>query len=186
MKKSILDKIAIRVIPAVASMLIRLNDLTMRMTILNAEPYMKHAKSGAGFILAFWHGRLLMMPRICKEYDMTVLVSKHRDGEFIARTISSFGIKSERGSSTRGWFGGIRGLLKAVKRGGNIVITPDGPKGPARIAQTGIVQIAQKTGLPIVPVSFNSSKKKLFKAGTASFFPALFQKASTYSAILSV
>lgn len=186
MIKGILNNAGLFIIPAVASMLIRLNELTMRTTILNIEPYQKYARSGSGFILAFWHGRLLMMPRICKEYDMTVLVSKHRDGELIARTISSFGIKSERGSSTRGWFGGIKGLLRAVKRGGNLVITPDGPKGPARIAQTGIVQIAQKTGLPIVPVSFNSSKKKLFKAGTASSFPVLSQRASTYSAILSV
>jgi lysophospholipid acyltransferase (LPLAT)-like uncharacterized protein len=117
---------------------------------------------------------------------MTVLVSKHRDGEFIAKTVSSFGIDSVRGSSTRGWFGGIKGLLKAVKRGGNLVITPDGPKGPARIAQSGIIQIARTTGLPIVPVSFNSSKKKLFRAGIASSFRAFSLKGSTFSAISSV
>ncbi len=186
MIKGILNSAAIIVIPAVASMLIRVIDLTMRSTMVNIEDYRRHAEDGKGFILAFWHGRLLMMPKICKEYGMTVLVSKHRDGEFIARTVSSFGIKSVRGSSTRGWFGGIKGLLKAVKSGRNLVITPDGPKGPARIAQSGIIQIARATGLPIVPVSFNSSKKKLFKAGTASSFPVFSLKGSTYSAILSM
>jgi lysophospholipid acyltransferase (LPLAT)-like uncharacterized protein len=186
MIKGILNNLAITIIPVMASWLIRVIDLTMRSTMQNIGPYKSHAEGGKGFILAFWHGRLLMIPKICKDYGMTVLVSKHRDGEFIARTVSSFGIKSVRGSSTRGWFGGIKGLLKTVKRGGNIAITPDGPKGPARVAQSGIVQIAQKTGLPIVPVSFNSSKKKLFRAGTASFYPAFSLRGSIYSAISSV
>ena len=125
-----------------------------------------------------------MMPMISKGYDMTVLVSKHRDGELIARTVRAFGVKSVRGSTTRGWFGGIKGLLKAARLGGNLAITPDGPKGPARTAQPGIIQIARKTGLPIVPVSFGSLKKKLLRAGTASSFPALSQKAYSYSANL--
>ena len=115
MIKKILESAAIRAVPLVASLLIRVIELTMRSTMVNNGPYLKLARSGKGFILAFWHGRLLMMPKICKEYDMTVLVSKHRDGEFIARTVGSFGIKSVRGSSTRGWFGGVKGLLKAVK-----------------------------------------------------------------------
>ena len=176
MLKSFLNSLSITLVPIVGSLLIRVIDLTMRSTMQNIEPYKSHAESGKGFILAFWHGRLLMMPKICKKYAMTVLVSKHRDGEFIARTVSAFGIKSVRGSSTRGWFGGIKGLLKAVKQGRNLVITPDGPKGPARIAQSGIIQIARTTGLPIVPVSFNSSKKKLFKAGIVSSLPRPFSK----------
>lgn len=184
MANKILNKLGIIIIPFVATQLIRLIDLTMRATMVNNEAYLKLAKSRTGFILAFWHGRLLMMPRICKEYGITVLVSKHRDGEFIARTIKPFNIDSVRGSSTRGWFGGIKGLLKAVRAGSNLVITPDGPKGPARIAQSGIIQIARKTSLPIVPVSFSSSKKKLLRAGTASFFPALSQKAYIFSAKL--
>ena len=99
---------------------------------------------------------------------MTVLVSKHRDGEFIARTVSSFGISLSGARLQGAGSAASRGFCEAVKSGGNIVITPDGPKGPARIAQSGIVQIAQKTGLPIIPVSFNSSKKKLFRAGIIS------------------
>ena len=182
MAMNIFYRLCVIVIPFVATLLIWFVDLTMRRTIVNSEAYLKLAKNKTGFILAFWHGRLLMMPRICKEYGMTVLVSKSRDGELIARTIRPFGISSVRGSSTRGWFGGIKELLKAVRKGRNLVITPDGPKGPARIAQTGIIQIARKTGLPIVPVSFSSEKKKLLRAGTASSFPTLSQKAYTYSA----
>ena len=177
-----LDRLGVIVIPFVATLLIRFIDLTMRATMVNSEAYLKLAQSRKGFILAFWHGRLLMMPRICKEYGITVLVSKSRDGELIARTVRPFGIDSVRGSSTRGWFGGIKGLLKAVRLGSNLVITPDGPKGPAREAQAGIIRIARKTGMTIVPVSFSSAKKKLLRAGTASFFPARSQKAYTYSA----
>lgn len=186
MKKRILNNIAVFVIPPIASLLIRIIDLTMRTTMVNVETYQEHAKGGKGIILAFWHGRLLMIPPISVGFDMTVLISKHRDGEFIARTIRSFGIKSVRGSSTRGWFGGIKGLIKAAKSGGNLMITPDGPKGPAKVAQSGIIQIAQKTGLPILPVSFNSLKKKLFKAGTALSCPVFSLKGSTSSVISSM
>ncbi|MEE9542970.1 MAG: lysophospholipid acyltransferase family protein [Thermodesulfobacteriota bacterium] len=183
MTNKALTRLGFIVLPFVAYLLIRFIDLTMRITIVNSEAYRKLAQSRTGFILAFWHGRLLMMPRIAKDYGMTVLVSKSRDGELIARTIKPFGIDSVRGSSTRGWFGGIKGLLKAVRLGRNLAITPDGPQGPGRKVQTGIIQIAQKTGLPIVPVSFSSMKKKLLRAGTASLFHALSQKAYTYSAI---
>lgn len=186
MMKKFLERAGIILIPIAATVLIKLVELTMRVRTINIEGYREHADSGKGFILAFWHARLLMIPAICKEYDTTALISLHRDGELIARTVSPLGVKSVRGSSTRGWFGGIKGLLKRAKDGSSILITPDGPKGPARIAQSGIIQIAQKTGLPIIPVSFNSSKKKLFKAGITSSFPAFSLGASTYSAISSV
>jgi lysophospholipid acyltransferase (LPLAT)-like uncharacterized protein len=76
-----------------------------------------------------------------------------------------FGIESVRGSSTRGWPGGVKGLLKAARAGRDIAITPDGPKGPRQKAQMGVVQIARTTGLPIIPMSFGASKKKPFPAG---------------------
>ncbi|MEK7841555.1 MAG: DUF374 domain-containing protein, partial [Deltaproteobacteria bacterium] len=108
---------------------------------------------------------------------VSVLVSRHRDGELIARTVKRFGIDSARGSSTRGWLGGVKGLLKEVKKGRDIAITPDGPKGPGFNAQMGIINIAKITGLPIIPMTFSASKKKLLIAGTALLCLTHFQKA---------
>ncbi|MEK7679386.1 MAG: DUF374 domain-containing protein, partial [Deltaproteobacteria bacterium] len=86
----------------------------------------------------------------------------------IVRTIKGFGITAVRGSSTRGWITGLKGVLRTIKAGRDIAITPDGPKGPAMKAQMGIIQIARATGLPIVPVSFGASKKKPSGAGIPS------------------
>ncbi|MBI5598145.1 MAG: lysophospholipid acyltransferase family protein, partial [Deltaproteobacteria bacterium] len=96
--------------------------------------------------------------------------------ELIARTVRNFGIESVRGSSTRGWISGIKGLLKSVQAGRDVAITPDGPKGPKEKAQMGAVQIARTTGLPIIPVSFNASKKKTFRSWDSFILPFPFSK----------
>ncbi|HKJ89476.1 MAG TPA: hypothetical protein VKA48_13365, partial [Gammaproteobacteria bacterium] len=61
------------------------------------------------------------------------------------------------------------GLLKAIGSGRDVAITPDGPRGPGMEAQSGIIQVAARTGLPIIPMAFGASKKKHFPAGTASY-----------------
>ena len=174
--KKILDKITLAVVPFLAHLLIRFLFLTMRFTYINFDSYRKMLEEGRQIILAFWHGRLLMMPYSYPKKGITVLVSQSRDGELIARTVKRFGIESVRGSSTRGKFGGLKGLFKAIKSGRDAAITPDGPLGPLRCAQTGAVQIAARTNLPIIPMAFGASKKKLLDHGTRSLCLTRFQK----------
>ena len=81
---------------------------------------------------------------------MTALLSQHSDAEIAARALALFGIATVRGSSTRGWVGGVRGLLTARQRGEDVVIVPDGPRGPRREAKEGVVQLARTTGMPLV------------------------------------
>ena len=162
----ILNRISLILIPFLGQQWIRFLKLTMRMTYVNFEGYRALLDGGGNIILSFWHGRLMMMPYSYPGKDITILVSNHRDGELVSRTVKGFGIKSVRGSSTRGWFGGIKGLLRTVRNGGDIAITPDGPKGPAMKAQMGTIQIARATGLPIIPMSFGASKKKHSAVGT--------------------
>ncbi|MBI5327084.1 MAG: DUF374 domain-containing protein [Deltaproteobacteria bacterium] len=175
--KKILNKITIAIAPFLISVLIKFLAMTMRISYVN---FAKDWRSGRNVILAFWHGRLLMMPVMC--CGVTVLVSQHKDGELIARAVKRFNIDSVRGSSTRGWLGGVRGLLNAVKRGKDIAITPDGPKGPKFNVQTGIIHLAKLTGLPIIPMTFSASKKKLLKAGMVLSCLIHFPKAYLYAA----
>ncbi|MBI5599417.1 MAG: lysophospholipid acyltransferase family protein [Deltaproteobacteria bacterium] len=174
--KKVLDGIALALIPFVAALLIKLLAATMRFTYVNFDSYRERLEGDGQIILAFWHGRLMMMPYSYPGNGITVLVSLHRDGELVARTVRYFGIKSVRGSSTRGWFAGIKGLLKSVHAGGDIAITPDGPKGPALRAQMGAVQIAARTALPIIPMAFGASKKKTFKSWDSFLVPLPFSK----------
>jgi hypothetical protein len=161
----ILNRISLALAPFLGRVLIRFLRLTMRMTYVNFEGYRALLDGPGNLIVAFWHGRLMMMPYAYLGKSMTILVSSHRDGELISRTVKGFGIGSVRGSSTRGWFGGIKGLLRAVRNGDDIAITPDGPRGPGMKAQMGTIRIAQATGLPIIPMSFGASKKKLSPVG---------------------
>lgn len=155
--------------PIVAALVIRLLRLTMRTRYVGFGRYRELCREGRQVIIAFWHGRLLMMPyAYLGTRGITILVSRSKDGELIARTVRAFGIESVRGSSSRGWLGGLKGLLKAIGSGRDVAITPDGPRGPGMEAQSGIIQVASRTGLTIIPMTFGASKKKHFPAGTAS------------------
>ncbi len=163
---NILGKIGFFLIPFLGHLLIRFLRLTMRITYVNFDGYRALIDGPGSIILCFWHGRLLMMPYSYPGTNLTALTSNHRDGELVSKTVKGFGVKSVKGSSTRGWFGGIKGLLRAIRDGGDITIAPDGPKGPARVAQMGTIQIARATGTAIIPLSFGASKKKHSAAGT--------------------
>lgn len=158
--KSFLDKLTIFFVPHFAYILIRFLEKTMKITYVNCEGVWKHWQDGKKCIVAFWHGRLLMMPLVYRGDGITVLISQHRDGELISRAVKRFNIYSIRGSSTRGWLSGVKGLLREYKTGKDLAITPDGPKGPRYIVQNGIINIAKNTQLPIFPITFSALKKK--------------------------
>lgn len=166
MIKRLADKIKPVLITFFGRWLMRAVAFTVRLTYVDFENHLRMVAEGKQAIYAFWHGRLFMMPFAYRGGLMTILVSQHRDGELVARTVEGLGISTVRGSSTRGWLGGMKGLLKAVHNGSDIAITPDGPRGPRYCAQMGAVQLARATGLPIIPVSFSASKKKPLTAGT--------------------
>ena len=165
--KSLLERFT----PFVSSViywLLKLTAWTMRFERVNFDFYHRRLKEGANSIFAFWHGRLAMMPFAYSGRGVVILVSQHRDGELISRVVERFGIESVRGSSTRGWLGGMKGLLRAIREGKDVAITPDGPRGPCMKVQMGVLQVARKTGLPIIPVAFSASKKKSLKPGIVS------------------
>jgi lysophospholipid acyltransferase (LPLAT)-like uncharacterized protein len=109
------------------------------------------------------------MPLTYRGAEAHILISQHRDGELIHRIVSRFGFRSVRGSTTRGGVMALRELIKLGRSGVDLVITPDGPKGPRHVAQIGAVQLAQATGLPIVPLTFSCSKKNSSRAGIGSW-----------------
>jgi lysophospholipid acyltransferase (LPLAT)-like uncharacterized protein len=91
---------------------------------------------------------------------MHVLISTHRDGEMIARTMHRFGFNTVRGSTTRGGMTAAMQAVKALLAGDNVAVTPDGPKGPVMKVQPGVVTIAEMAGVPVVPVTYASTRHK--------------------------
>ena len=127
-------------------------------------------RHGKNIIIAFWHGQQLMMPLAYRGTNVHILISRHRDGELIWSIAERFGFHAVRGSTTRGGVTAIRQLIRHAQAGSDLVITPDGPKGPSQTAQLGIVHLAKRTGMPIVPLVFACSKKKSFPVGIAFSF----------------
>ena len=90
-----------------------------------------------------------------------MLVSRHRDGEFIARAVKYLGIDSVRGSTTRGGLSALRGMVRYYREGGNLAITPDGPQGPKHVVQMGVIELARLTGSPLFPLTYGASRKRV-------------------------
>ena len=129
------------------------------------------------FIVAFWHGRLLMFsPFWPRSQVLKVLISRHRDGELIANSVAHFGLKAVRGSTSKGAMTATRGLLKAIRQGENVAITPDGPRGPRMRATDGIVRVAQRAGVPILPMSLSARPARVLKSWDRFLMPYPFTR----------
>jgi hypothetical protein len=119
------------------------------------------------YILSFWHGHLLLMLHSRFRRPIAVMSSKSRDGEYIARVFDWYDVECVRGSSSRGGSSALRTLIRLAREGKNIVFTPDGPRGPYRVAKDGVIGAARATGLPILPVAFAAKKKSCCNRGIA-------------------
>lgn len=112
-------------------------------------------------IFAIWHNRLLMLPRV---FDPTFptrqsygLISASRDGDLIAFFIERSGYGTIRGSSSRKGVIALRQLVDTLASNGNVLVTPDGPRGPVYQVSQGVVFLAQKSGAPVVPIHMEYS-----------------------------
>ena len=136
--------------------LLRVLHRTLRLRLLDPADRLGARRRGERAIYAFWHDALALMPllvtRVYPGARAVVMLSWHRDAEIAAQAMRRFRIRAVRGSSTRGWVGGLRGLLEADARGEDIAVVPDGPRGPRHEAKAGVVQLARATGLPVVAV----------------------------------
>jgi len=130
---------------------------TWRLRVESEDNWLRFQREGKSVILVLWHEQLLPLVPQVRDTGTVALVSRHRDGEYIARVIERMGLGTVRGSSTHGGFQGLRGLIRAAREGHNLALTPDGPRGPARSFKPGALLVAQLTGLPIVPMAAGAS-----------------------------
>jgi lysophospholipid acyltransferase (LPLAT)-like uncharacterized protein len=119
------------------------------------------APASERFIGALWHNRLLLLPfaihRFVPHRQGAALISASRDGAWLAKLVRRFGFMVVRGSSSRKGAAAILQLAEVIASGHDVVITPDGPRGPAYRPGGGIILLAQKTGARIVPLNLEFS-----------------------------
>ena len=168
---------------------------TLRMTVEGAEQaeavWARGRETGAGAILCFWHSRIPMSPLswpqdLARRQDMRALISRSNDGEFIARTVEKLGFPSIRGSSAKktdlakNKHGeqAFRDMVKWVKDGGGVAITPDGPRGPAEHMEKGTPSLARVTGAPVIFVGLAAKPCVRLGSWDNTMIPLPFAKAA--------
>lgn len=169
-----------RVVGLYLSLVVR----TTRWQLLGAEPALARIAAGQPLIVAFWHERLPLVPPLralamaaepaVGRVTPRVLVSQHRDGRFIGAAVARFGVEMIYGSSRRGGATALTGLLRTLRGGDPILITPDGPRGPRRRAAPGVAQLAALSGAAVLPLGAASSVHRRLGSWDRMMFPLPF------------
>lgn len=160
---------------------------TTRWTLVGGEHLLPHA-AGAPLIIAFWHERLPLMSKLwLMARDMPghargpqaahVLVSQHRDGQFIGAIIRWFHLDVVLGSTSRGGAAGLRALKDMLGRGDFVAITPDGPRGPRREAAPGVAQLAALSGAMVLPCAAQTTRHRRLGTWDRMILPLPFGRA---------
>ena len=131
-----------------------------RMTVVGEEEHRSLRREGKPCIIIVWHGRILLPPFYFRKRNIMPLISPSGDGEIVARIVSGWGFKVLRGSSSHSMVGVWKDMIRELSSGGELIIVPDGPRGPNRVLKEGCLRLAQETGGWIVPFSFSASRKK--------------------------
>lgn len=179
--RSILNNLKIYLVGASGALILWALRRSLRLSIQNKA---LDWSGNSPKILIFWHSQQLMMPWIFLDSKpantrkpVYALISKSQDGRFIAKAMDILGVCSVAGSSTSGGREAIIQLVKIIKQGWHITITPDGPKGPALKVKVGALKVSQLTGAEIVPSCFVAKRYWTFGSWDKMILPKPFSEA---------
>lgn len=146
-----------------------------RFTVENQEIVDDLVDSGAPFIVCYWHSRILMFQYLWRyRTKMNLLISRHPDGRLISLASSYFGLATIAGSSSKGGTQAFRAMLRALRAGECVAVTPDGPRGPRMRVSPGVIHTARMAGVPIVPIAFSASRRQILKSWDRFIVPLPF------------
>lgn len=149
---------------------------TTRIESIGYEP-IKSLLESRQFIAAIWHSRILIFSYLHKGFDAVALVSRSKDGEYTSRILQEQGFETVRGSSSKGGLRALAFLIKRLKHTRKAaVIIPDGPRGPRFKVQPGIIALAQKTGYPVLPMSYSAKHLKILSSWDRFIIPLPFTR----------
>jgi len=146
------DRLTLAMAGTLGPALIRAIFSSLRFQVEGQEHQESTWKAGEPVVFVTWHGRLLPLLYLYRGRGLVMLVSQHRDGEYLTRLGRGLGYEAVRGSSTHGGYPALRQLVRKVRGGSSLAITPDGPQGPREKLKPGALQVARITGVPVIPV----------------------------------
>ena len=167
-------RIRVWLITALGGFVLRLLGSTWRVRRVGSESFDSMLARKEPFIVVFWHGEIVPVTWVHRRRGIAPLISRHADGEVIARIVEGLGYRTVRGSTTRG---GVRALLETVQyvnEGITVGFTPDGPRGPRHVFAPGALIVAQRTGRPIVALGATASRAWRLKSWDRHLVPKPF------------
>ena len=150
---------------------------SLRVEIKNKENIEKLKKENKNYIIAFWHGTMLLPWYLHRNEGVAALISKSKDGDLLAKLLRKWNYQVIRGSSSKGGEIALRIMIDYAKNNTSIAITPDGPRGPEKKLKAGAVITAKKSGLPIVLIGTSYKLKRILKNWDKFQVPSFFSKA---------
>lgn len=155
----------------------RLIGWTIRVKRINEEPLRELLRRNQAFLFCVWHGRLFLPVFLYRNHNIVAMVSRHADGEVIARIVQKMGYGTVRGSSSRGGEKAFLQLLAHLKNGGRAAMIPDGPRGPRHHLKAGTILLAQRSGAPLVPITYAAKPCWRFRSWDRMVLPRPFSRA---------
>ena len=174
--RSFRDRLLLLVAPRLAYAYMTLVGATSRLIWHGDAAASKLEQGHGGCVFALWHGRQVFFTYSHRNRGIATLVSRSKDGELIAEVLRLSGHRAVRGSSSRGGAAALKELVEAGREGHSLAVTPDGPRGPVRRVQPGVLFLARELGIPIVPAANGMRRKLIFRGWDEFHFPLPFNR----------
>lgn len=167
----------LRIFSYIGLCIVKIISATYRIRIINPEIEQNILNKGQVPIYASWHQRFFPgITFFATRKPISIMISRSRDGELIARTVNILGWHPVRGSSSRGGRQALREIMALVDRGYKIAHIVDGPRGPLGIVKPGLLLIARTSGMPILPTLTSAEKKWVFNSWDRFMVPKPFSR----------
>jgi hypothetical protein len=166
----------IAVAGTLASLLLRFLTFSCHVTFEGFDEIERRWAERSSVVLACWHGRSLMLPFVYRDRQLGILNSAHRDGAIIAHVLEKLGLTVTRGSSSRRGVAGLLGLYRLMRKGVDVALVPDGPRGPAGVVKPGVIVLARDGGRPVVGLSWSASRVFRLASWDRMMVPAPFSR----------
>ncbi len=170
--KSFLQFAGLYLLPVLINILCK----SLKFEIKNKDEIENLRSQNKNYVLAFWHGTMLIPWYMHRNQNVGALVSKSKDGDLLTAVLKKWNYNVVRGSSHSGGKEALNILLDFAKAGHPVLITPDGPTGPARKMKAGAVVTAKKSDLPLFLVGVGIEKKHILNSWDSFQIPKLFSK----------
>ncbi len=171
MKSDFWYKVSLKVIPGFVYILAKVLFKTCRITVHNEKYKDQIVARGNHFIGSFFHYGFLYTFYYAQKTSGVVMVSSSKDGEYISRLAEKFGFETVRGSRNRGGMAALKKLIRLMREGRNGGIVADGSQGPARVVQSGIIMLASRTGIPVLPTLWSCNRYVRFNSWDKTIIP---------------